>query len=1013
MSNVTFTIEELGLRDITLKTMPGLQRMRDRHFDGKPAICTELPRNITTFWKEKLDKLPDKDDSPELKAGKLYQYVMEKKEPIIAQDNLLAGTTTTKPLGVLLYPDLYPLCIWPELETIATRKKNPFDITPDQIKELNSVIFPYWLDKGTVMEVTRQALKVSHQEECATLMERLVYYLVSKPECISHTIPHYGMVVKLGLADIIRKAQEEENKPGKSKEQKDFYQAVQLALRGIITYAGHLADEADRQAGMAQKQERRDELKEISRICRKVPAAKPETFHEALQAIWICKIALHQENANLALSLGRLDQILYDLYANDIKNGRLTPAKAVELVGCFWLSIADHVPMIPEAGEELFAGSGSNQAITLGGVDQDRKDAVNDLTYVMLRATELLVLRDPNVNARYYPDVNPPEYLNRLCEVNITTKATPCFHNDLAVIDTLKSQNVTEQDARDYGVIGCVEPFSAGRTFGHSGAILLNLTSALERTLFGGKHRLTKDELIGEETTPAVQMNSFDEFKGALKKQLGWLIDRAVTFNNYCGRTHQEMHPCPMLSALMEGCMGNGQDVIMGGATYNFSGATIIGLADVVDSVTAIQEFGFPNNGSAMAEMIAAIESDWGEGYRDLYGKVKKSPHKYGTESPLAKDTAKWLMEFLHNTFQGQDHYRGGKYTVGYWTMTNHAGFGMLTGALPSGRRKGESFASGITPVSGSAPVLLACLNFIAGLDHTKITNGQALNLKFPPTATTTPALLSQTIQGYFRKGDGSPGGLQVQFNIMDRQKLQKVAQDPRNPEYRDLLVRVSGYTAYFKDLNPQMQQEIINRAEYDLGTQQEIKYPYYERREEPEPEPGLVARVVTGLGNIVRCIAKWFGELIRRTPAPVRDPLTIFYDSLTGDFLEALLNFMQLRLEDRLHLDQEYHKNIEKFKGTYRFQDQKRNIETVVSFADGEMRINPHNPPPADLTVTFQDGDCLRNFLLPSSTPKRDFLKKDIMKSILNHEITVEGNLNLLYKFGYLANHLILHPLP
>ena len=159
MSNVTFTVEELGLRDITLQTMPRLQRMRDRHFAGKPAICTELPRNITTFWKEKLDKPPDKDDSPELKAGKLYQYVMEKKEPIIAQDNLLAGTTTAKPLGVVLYPDLYPLCIWPELETIATRKKNPFDITPEQIKELNSVIFPYWLKNDTIMEATRKALK--------------------------------------------------------------------------------------------------------------------------------------------------------------------------------------------------------------------------------------------------------------------------------------------------------------------------------------------------------------------------------------------------------------------------------------------------------------------------------------------------------------------------------------------------------------------------------------------------------------------------------------------------------------------------------------------------------------------------------------------------------------------------------------------------------------------------------------------------------------------------------------
>ena len=415
-----------------------------------------------------------------------------------------------------------------------------------------------------------------------------------------------------------------------------------------------------------------------------------------------------------------------------------------------------------------------------------------------------------------------------------------------------------------------------------------------------------------------------------------------------------------------------------------------------------------------MAEMIAAIESDWGEDYKNLHAKVKNSPHKYGTDSPLAKGYCQMADGIPARHLSEQKALPGRQVHRRVLDHDQPYGFGMLTEALPSGRRKGESFASGITPVSGSAPVLPACLNFIASLDHTKITNGQALNLKFfPSPPPLLPALLSQTIQGYFLKADGSPGGLQVQFNIMDRQKLQDVAQDPRNPKYRDLLVRVSGYTAYFKDLNPQMQQEIINRAEYDLGTKQEIGYPYYERKEETEPEPGLVARAATGLGNIVRGAGEWFGEVIHRTPEPDRDFLEMLDDRATKDFLDGLLKLMEFRLESPPTLDAEYHKNIEEFQGTYRFQDQKRNIETVVLFADGNMRINPQNPTAADLTVTFQDGDCLRNFLLPSSAPKRDFLKKDILKSILNHEITVEGNLNLLYKFGYLANHLILHPLP
>jgi pyruvate-formate lyase len=491
------------------------------------------------------------------------------------------------------------------------------------------------------------------------------------------------------------------------------------------------------------------------------------------------------------------------------------------------------VPMIPEAGEELVGGTGSNQAITLGGVDLKGKDAVNDLTYLMLRVTELLVLRDPNVNARYHPGVNSDDYLDRLCEVNIETKATPCFHNDVAVIDTLMSQGVTQEQARDYGVVGCVEPTSAGRTYGHTGCILLNLTAALEMALMGGKHRLTEDDQIGPQTRLAEKMVSFSEFKEALETQLGRLIDLSVTLNNYFGRTHQQIHPTPMLSAMMEGCMEKGLDVIQGGATYNSSGATIIGLAETVDSVTALEELVFIRKKVPMQEMMAAIKADW-EGYKKVQEMARNSSEKFGTDSKLAAVNARWLMDFIHQKFQSQENYRGGRYTAGYWSMTNHAGFGRLTGALPSGRNRGESFASGITPVSGTSGALTPCLNFVAGLDHRQITNGQALNLKYTPgdKATMLPRF-AHTIKTYFGNGGGQAGGLQVQFNIISRQTLIDAVYHPQKPEYRDLLVRVSGYTAYFKDLNPQMQEEIINRTEYDLGTQLEQKY-------EPFHHPGL-----------------------------------------------------------------------------------------------------------------------------------------------------------------------------
>ncbi|MDY6911921.1 MAG: pyruvate formate lyase family protein, partial [Chloroflexota bacterium] len=759
------TLDDLSLSEISLSNIPRLEQLRESHFNAHSEICTELPRLMTQYMKT----LDDPNDSPELRVAKRLKYVLENKRAVIADNSLLAGTTTTKPVGVILYPDfLNTLSIWPELETIHRRKKNPNGITREEIEELNFEIFPYWMNR-TVGEVARREF---NNPICHQIMERIAFYICSKPVCISHTIPDYASVVNRGLKAIKAEAEEQERVLGSSEADRDkahFYQAVGLVIDGILAYAQNLSREADRLAGIESDAGRKRELEAMRDICARVPGEKPQTFHEALNAIWICKIALHQENANVGFSIGRLDQIFYNLYRQDIERG-MTPAEAVELVGCFWLKIADHVPVVPETGEQLFGGTGSNQAITLGGVDPQGSDAVNDLTYVMLRATELLKLRDPNVNCRYYPGVSSLEYLRRLCEVNVTTGATPCFHNDVSTIEALMGQGVTLEHARDYSAVGCVEPVSSGRTFGHTGSILMNLTSALEMALFQGKHRLTENEQIGPVTPSPENINSFEEFKTVFETQLGWLIEQSVTLNNNLGVAHQMIHPTPLLSALTEGCMGKGKDVIQGSALYNFTGATIIGLSEVVDSLSAIQEFVFDKKTVSLAEMIAAINNNWEDPHQKLHRMVKTSTEKFGTDSQMAKENADYVMDFLHRTFQSKQHYRGGKYTVGYWTMTYHAGFALLTGALPSGRVKGEPLPSGITPVSGSAPDLTPCLNFVAKLDHTRIANGHALNLKYTPSSNRelTITKFAQSVEAYMLMG-----GLQVQFNIIDRATLE------------------------------------------------------------------------------------------------------------------------------------------------------------------------------------------------------------------------------------------------
>ncbi len=808
------TLADLSLRDISLENLPRLKKLRDRHFTSHPEICIELPRLMTNYAKT----MDDPNDSPELRAGKRLKYILENKKPVIEDSSLLAGTTTTKQVGVIMYPDFLALPIWPELETVSSRKKNPYGITPEEIQQLNFDIFPYWMDR-TVQEVAR---KMYDNPRCIQVFERIAFFLSVKASSISHTIPDYASVVNRGLKALRQEAEEKEQALGTTEDDKNrahFYQSVRLVIDGVLAYAESLSREADRLAKAETDAKRKSELEKMRDICARVPGEKSETFQEALNAIWICKVALHQENANIGMSLGRLDQVLYELYRKDIDRG-MTPTEAVELVGCFWLRMADHVPLVPETGEQLFGGTGSNQAVTLGGVDMQGNDAVNDLTYVMLRATELLRLRDPNVNCRYHPEVSTPEYLRRLCEVNVETGATPCFHNDASAVEALTGQGVTLEHARDYGAVGCVEPISCGRTFGHVASTYINLTSALEMAFFQGKHRLTEDEQIGPVTPAPESINSFEDFKKVFETQLTWVIEQAVTMNNYLGKVHQLIHPTPLLSAVTEGCIQSGKDVIEGGAVYNGSGVAAIGLAEVVDSLTTIQEFVFDKKEVSFAEMMDAIKSDWDEPYRRLHQKVKTSGEKFGTDSRMAKENADYLIDFLHRTFQSQPHYRGGKYTVGYWSMTYHAGFALLTGALPSGRVKGEPLPSGITPVSGSAPELTPCMNFVAHLDHTKIANGHALNLKYTPSPDLdmTITKLAQSVEAYMKMG-----GLQVQFNIIDRATLEDAREHPE--KYPDLLVRVSGYTAYFKDLNPIMQGEIITRAEYNLETGREVIY--------------------------------------------------------------------------------------------------------------------------------------------------------------------------------------------
>ncbi len=639
-------------------------------------------------------------------------------------------------------------------------------------------------------------------------------------------MPCYRVALEKGVEYIIEDAASREaalkNEASLDDEKRrkvEFYQAIQKAMEGVIAYAQNLSKEAARLAEKEQDPTRKENFLKMAEVCSQVPAKQARTFREAVNSIWIVQVAIHAENINMAMSPGRLDQVLYKYYKEDIDKGALTVKEAMELVGCLWLKLNDNTNLVPETAEELWGGAGTVPAVTVGGVDENGEDAVNDLTYIMLRVTELLKTRDPSLNARYHYEKNSKEYRNRVAGVIVNTKAVPAFLNDVVNVEVLRNQGTDLKHARDYAVIGCVELGVPGRSYDASSAIMLNLVSVLELALNNGKRPVTGDEQIGPVTGDPSHFDSFEQFWGAFKSHFVWLAGKAIELNEYFGRVYQEILPSPLLSAFFEGPMEEGNDLIFGGAIYNSSGATHIGFADTVDSLNAIKQAVFIDKKYSFAEIKKALEANF-EGYEKLHAYLVNKTPKYGRDEPIAKENSQKLIRFIYDFYQRHVNYRGGKYRPGYWTMTNHAGQGKLSGALPNGRKARQVFASGITPVSQAAGDLTTSLKMIGGLESICIASGEALNLKYPSVPTEEDIeTLGQAVQAYF-----VIGGLHVQFNIMSYDDLIKAKENPE--DYPELLVRVSGYSAYFKDLNEAMKDEIITRTAYDIKTGEAVPFP-------------------------------------------------------------------------------------------------------------------------------------------------------------------------------------------
>ncbi len=880
-----------------------VESRRNAYFRAMPEICIERAYLVTKYHRE--HGLLGQDKISVLDKAKTYHYVQANRTPIVwhttarertsdgksqpfeledkwVDESPLAGSTTSKFKGVPLFPEFLASTIWPELYSISERAANPLylettkthrawlndaeihgltgaeipaltdpeilDLTDAEI--LDRLVFSHWM-KDSIMERARLIHEPPNANLSSPLFEKMLYFVfftTTKTECISHTIPSFQRVIDEGVKAVIVEANQKAKAAADAGkvDQAEFYQAIAIALDGILVYADRLAKRARE---MAQAEvpatDRRRNLLEIAERYERVPRGPAKTFRDGVTALWVCWTSLHQENQNAAMSLGRLDQLLGPLLQHDLQAATATGGEqatktalndARDLLCHLWLKIGDHVPMMPEAGEQLYGGTGSNQAITIGGVNfnpttSKTEDAVNEVTYLIIDSIEMMRLRDPNLNARVHLAKNDAGYLRRLGLANLRTGATPAIHNDEAIIPALIDNGLAAAHAHDYGIVGCIEPVSAGRHFGHTGSVLINLPAVLEWTLYNGRHRHTgltdKDPIIGAQTGDPRDFATFDEFYRAFEGQIGKMIEDVVTLNNWLGLTHQAYTPTPTLSALFEGPLNKGLDVTKGGAVYNSSGVAIIGLADAADSLAAIQQVVYTDKTVDMDGLLQAMNRKFaGKKDKQLVALLKQEDRRYGRQDSPGTQLAARIAQKLAAAFGAQRNYRGGPYRVGYFSMTSHVAFGLLTGVMPNGRSAGQPFASGITPVSDTPAGLTGTLLAVASLPATALTNGVALNISFDATGNQQANLdrFEAYVKGYFQGGGAkkqktASGGVEIQFNMMGREALCDALQHPK-PE---LLVRVSGYTAYFKDLTPKMQKEIIARTEYGFAAGQVI----------------------------------------------------------------------------------------------------------------------------------------------------------------------------------------------
>ena len=826
---------------------PRIQKLVDALYEHMPVIESARAKLITESYKET-------EGEPIItRRAKAFAHILH-NIPIIIRDNeLIVGSSTIAPRGCQTFPEFSYEWLEAELDTVATRTADPFEIAEETKAELKEAD-KYWKGKTT------SELATSYMApEAIKAIEHNIFtpgnYFYNG---VGHVTVKYWEVLEIGFEGIMEKARKELDGcsvgDGNYARKSHFLEAVILSCKAVIDYAGRYAKLAQEMAAQTSDPVRKQELFVIAENCSRVPAKGAQNFYEACQSFWFVQQLLQMESSGHSISPGRFDQYMYPYYKKDMEAGTITREFAQELMDCIWVKLNDLNKCRDAASAEGFAGYSLFQNLIAGGQNKEGEDVTNDLSIMCIQASMHVHLPAPSLSVRVW-NGSPHEFLIKAAELTRTGIGLPAYYNDEVIIPALQNRGLSLEDAREYNIIGCVEPQKAGKTEGWHDAAFFNMCRPLDLVFSNG---MDKGEMVGIPTGDVTQMKTFDEFFDAYKKQMEYCISLLVNADNAIDVAHAERCPLPFLSCMIDDCLKEGKSVQEGGAVYNFTGPQGFGIANMADGLFAIRKLVYEDKKVSMKELKEALAWNYDKGldaqsagdmtemimkamqkagrnvdastaegllktfmgmkpgeqktqrFKEIHDMIDEVP-KFGNDIPEVDYFAREVAYTYSKPLQKYNNPRGGKFQAGLYPVSANVPLGGQTGATPDGRYAHTPVADGVSPSAGKdvkGPT--AAATSVSRLDHFIVSNGTLFNQKFHPSALSGREGLEKfvaLIRGYFDQK-----GMHMQFNVVDRQTLLDAQEHPE--KYKHLVVRVAGYSALFTTLSRSLQDDIIRRTE-------------------------------------------------------------------------------------------------------------------------------------------------------------------------------------------------------